>query len=76
MRKLDKLGLWNTVGGHTPTHADMTQLLFALIAYCDGEHDLIEIADMHDIPVWDFYPLVDQLVEGGILGASSEPAAA
>tara|TARA_Y100000589_G_scaffold320764_1_gene351048 strand:- start:374 stop:1687 length:1314 start_codon:yes stop_codon:yes gene_type:complete len=74
--KLDKLGLWNTVGGHTPTHADMTQLLFALIAYCDGEHDLIEIADMHDIPVWDFYPLVDQLVEGGILGASSEPAAA
>ena len=38
-----------------------------LLAYCDGEHDLVCIADKIDCPVWDLVPITEKLLSHEIL---------
>ena len=37
--------------------------LMNLLAYCDGAHDLLAIADRLSVPFWDFLPIVSRLKE-------------
>lgn len=38
-----------------------------LLAYCDGNHDLLAIADIIGAPLWELTELIDPLVENGLL---------
>ncbi len=42
-------------------------LILNLITWADGTRSLVDIADECGVPVWDLYPLVDQLVAHGLL---------
>ena len=33
-----------------------------LLSYCDGKHSLLDIAEKIEIPIWELYELVDELV--------------
>ena len=35
-----------------------------LISYSDGNHDLIDIADKIDVPIWKLYEHVEVLMNG------------
>jgi hypothetical protein len=38
-----------------------------LLAYSDGEHDLLAIADLIGAPVWELLPIVRQLLAHDLL---------
>jgi aminopeptidase-like protein len=38
-----------------------------LISYCDGNHSLLDIADLIDQPIWELMPLLELLVEYGLV---------
>jgi aminopeptidase-like protein len=38
-----------------------------LLAYCDGNHDLLTIADMIDVPMWELVELAERLKANGLL---------
>lgn len=65
---LGSRGLYPTLGAGA--QADLqTETLLGLCAYCDGDHDLVDIAELHERPVWDFYPAVAALTSCGLLRA-------
>lgn len=64
--QLGKRGLYPTIGGQYNI-AEVMKVANGLIGYCDGEHDLIDIAEIHDLPIWDFYETVDDFVSHGLL---------
>lgn len=41
-----------------------------LLAYCDGKHDLIDIAEKIHVPIEECYLIVDKLLEHGLLEVS------
>lgn len=63
--QLGKRGLQSTISQKGTYGGVLT--LRDLIAYADGETDLIEISDIIGVPVSVLYPLVDQLSEQGLL---------
>ena len=54
----------NSAGNSTVGH------MMHVLAYSDGAHDLIDIADDLGVPVWGLYQLVDKLKADGLLAAS------
>lgn len=38
-----------------------------LLAYCDGEHDLLAVAELIQKPVWELFDLVNQLKQHQLL---------
>lgn len=65
--RLGHRGLWSQTGGSTPVGAELTQLVLALIGYCDGKEDLLSIADRHGAPIWAYAAVVDKLAAEGVL---------
>lgn len=63
--QLGKRGLQSTISQKGTYGGVLT--LRDLIAYADGETDLIEISDIIGVPVSVLYPLIDQLSEQGLL---------
>lgn len=63
--QLGKRGLQSTIS-RKGTY-DGVLILRDLIAYADGETDLIEISEIIGAPVETLYPLIDQLSEQGLL---------
>ncbi len=63
--QLGKRGLYPTLS--TKESGETTRLMMDLITWSDGEHSLLEIADLCKAPIWDLYPIVDQLVEHDLL---------
>ncbi len=65
--KLSKYGLYHTVStveaGENTREANLRDIL----AYCDGSHDLLWIADKINCPVWDLFALVDSLIDNGLI---------
>jgi aminopeptidase-like protein len=38
-----------------------------VLAYADGMHDLLAVADMLEVPVWDLAPIAATLEQHGLL---------
>ncbi len=64
---LSKYRFYHTVStletGRNAKEADLRNIL----AYCDGNHDLLWIADKINRPVWGLFGLVDSLAEKGLI---------
>lgn len=63
--QLGKRGLYPTVS--VKGSANEARKMMNFISYCDGNHDLIEIAEKIKIPVWELYPIVEKLIENDII---------
>jgi aminopeptidase-like protein len=57
---LGKRGLYPKTGGQSHL-VDQAAVYLDLMAYADGEHDLLAIAEKVDRPIWDFYEAVETL---------------
>lgn len=68
--QLGKRGLQSTVSRKGTYDGVLT--LRDLIAYADGETDLIEISDIIGVPAAVLYPMIDQLVTQGLLTAKRD----
>lgn len=68
--QLGKRGLQSTVSRKGTYDGVLT--LRDLIAYADGETDLIEISDIIGVPAAVLYPMIDQLVSQGLLTAGRD----
>ena len=38
-----------------------------MLSYCDGQHSLLEIAELIDEPFWELTTIVNQLIEKDLL---------
>ena len=64
--QLGRRGLYPQVGAAGVPEASMQRIAY-LLAYGDGDHDLIDIAARAGQPVWDFGPELQQLLDAGLL---------
>lgn len=69
--QLGRRGLYPNTGLKKDHAAAMKMLSSHLIAYCDGEHDLLWIADKLRVPIWELVPLVQQLEALGVISADA-----
>lgn len=63
--RLDKYNLYPERGTNKPD--DSVFRLLNILNYCDGNHDLLSIADRLDIPIWELYGDVDILLENKLI---------
>ncbi len=63
--QLGKHGLYPSIGG--PKASEELRVMMNLITHADGKKDLIDIAEICKIPVWDLYPVVKILVDKDLL---------
>ncbi|HEY4161805.1 MAG TPA: DUF4910 domain-containing protein [Dongiaceae bacterium] len=62
---LGKRGLYPTLS--TKETAGQVRSMMNLLAYADGRHDLLAVAEMLNVPVWTLAPIARQLLEHGLL---------
>lgn len=67
--QLGRRGLYPTLGTRTGSTAVRT--LMNVLAYADGNYDLLSIAEMLSVPVWDLKSATDLLVTHGLLAEVS-----
>jgi len=65
--QLGKRGLYPTLS--TKESTKQVRDMMNLIAYSDGKHSLLDIADKIGVPMWDLWPLVDRLKAHELLEA-------
>ena len=63
--QLGKRGLYPTTS--TKASKNLVRSMMDLLTYSDGALDLIEIADKIGCPIWEFYDIVNRLVDHGLL---------
>ncbi len=63
--QLGRRGLYPTLS--IKSVYDQTFLMMNLLAYADGKHDLLAIAERLQVPMWELFPLVDRLKEENLL---------
>ena len=63
--QLGKRGLYPTTS--IKNSAAAVKGMMDFIAYADGTNDLIDIANMIKVPVWDLYQIVSRLKAAGLL---------
>jgi aminopeptidase-like protein len=63
--QLGKRGLYPTVS--VKGSANEARKMMNFISYCDGDHSLLDIAELIKVPVWDLYPLADKLLKHEVL---------
>jgi aminopeptidase-like protein len=64
--QLGKRGLYPTLGSQKVTE-DFVKAMMWILNMSDGENDLITISEKSRIPVKDLIPIVQKLIENGIL---------
>ena len=64
--QLGKRGLYPTLSTKHPSQS--TRTMMNLISYCDGQHSLLEIAELIKEPFWDLLPMVKTLQENELVG--------
>jgi aminopeptidase-like protein len=65
---LSKRGLYPTLS--TKSTGAIVSKMMNLLAYSDGKHSLLEIADIIGIPFWELYPIFETLRENRVLTVS------
>ncbi len=63
--QLGKRGLYPTLS-HKKSSSSAKPMM-NLISYCDGQHSLLEIAEVLAVPFWDLLDLADSLASHGVL---------
>lgn len=63
--QLGRRGLYPTLG--TRAGSTSVRTLMNVLAYADGSHDLLSIAELLSVPVWDLKSATDLLVTHGLL---------
>lgn len=63
--QLGRRGLYPSVS--TLSTFDVVRTLSDLIAYCDGRHSLLQIAEILGVPAWTLVPLLEKLTVHGLL---------
>jgi aminopeptidase-like protein len=63
--QLSRRGLYPTLS--TRDTKQQVQKMMDLLAYADGEHDLIEIATITGVPAWELAPYAETLTAEGLL---------
>lgn len=71
---LGKRGLYPTLG--TKHTSEEVRLMMDLLAYSDGTHTLLDIADIIKAPVWELLPILNRLNECNLLRDLDSPEAA
>lgn len=69
--QLGKRGLYPTLS--TKDIQPEIQLTLDLITWADGKKSLLEIANVCEIPIWDFYAKLAELTEHGLLTLHEQP---
>ena len=72
--QLGKRGLYPDISTVHDVHPAKTLMDF--LAYCDGEHDLIAIAETIGVPAWELIPHARKMAEHGLIEADLLIAAA
>lgn len=67
--QLGKRGLYPSLS--TSTSGASVRDMMNILAYADGENDLIDIADILGKPVWELYAILDRLVEAEVLALAA-----
>jgi aminopeptidase-like protein len=62
---LGKRGLYPTLS--TKDTARQVRSMMNVLAYADGAHDLLAVAEMLEVPVWDLAPIAAALEQHGLL---------
>ena len=65
--KLSKYGLYDTVPAGKTNKNTREENLVNILAYCDGSHDLLWIAEKINRPVTELFPLVNSLAENDLI---------
>ena len=63
--QLGRRGLYHTLA--TRGIEDAPRIRLDLLAYADGQHSLLEIAEKLNVPLWNLIPFVNELVNAGLL---------
>lgn len=63
--QLGKRGLYPTTS--TRDSGKAVANMMHLLAYCDGNHDMLAIADLIGVPVWDLWDIAEKLKTHGLL---------
>jgi aminopeptidase-like protein len=63
--QLSKNGLYPTLG--TRSTKKTVELMMNVIAYSDGNHSLLDIAEITGSPIWDIVPIFRKLIKASIL---------
>jgi aminopeptidase-like protein len=63
--QLGKRGLYPNIS--TKKTISIVRNLKNVIVYCDGKNDLIDIANIINVPVWELYPIINQLLENKLI---------
>jgi aminopeptidase-like protein len=63
--QLGKRGLYPTLS--TKESFEEVRIMMDLISYCDGDHSLLEIANIIHVPFWELIPIVDKLIDHELL---------
>jgi aminopeptidase-like protein len=64
--QLGKRGLYPTLNTNNSISTSTTNMM-NLLTYCDGKHTLLDIADLIGQPIWELKPLLELLVEHGLV---------
>jgi len=65
--QMGKRGLYSTLG--TARVSEAVKLRMDILAYCDGEHSVVEIAELLGHPAWKLAAYFAELVEHGLIEA-------
>ena len=63
--QLGKRGLYPTLSTNKSDHS--VRMMMNFISYCDGKHSLLEIAEMIKEPFWELVPIMEKLIDKGLL---------
>lgn len=69
--QLGKRGLYPTLS--TKGSDAQVKTMMNLITWSDGSRSLVDIAELCDVPIWDLYPIVQKLVDHGLLNLLEIP---
>jgi aminopeptidase-like protein len=70
--QLGKRGLYPSLS--TKSSGSEVGLILDVISWSDGTNSLIEIAELCDVPVWEIYPLIKNLLKNNILTLHEVPS--
>jgi aminopeptidase-like protein len=63
--QMGRRGLYSTLSSKKSDPE--TRLIMSFISFCDGKHSLLDIAEKINIPAWNLYEIIDQLVSHDLI---------